>query len=314
MAAALKRLALIRLDALGDTLLTTPALAMLRQQLPDAEILALTHRAGAEVMKPLCSVQEVSPQESWQSLAERLRTFGAEGVLCCTEKRRGALACWASQARLRVGFAPSWQQPLKKLASQVFFNRQVTGSGVHETERYAQLVEALLQRPGLEVPAIQLQPQPEHYQAAAAWKADLGFQLTPKWCRFGYTVEHLREWVARLKSPLGLVGPAEEEWARAHFPELRLYCSRDLLEYAAVLENLRVFVTVDTGAAHVAAARKVPTVDVFPAENSDFCVPRWRPWKCPHEVVLQPEFSAQAAEQVGLQLGEAVDRLWNAAG
>ncbi len=317
MAAALKRIGLVRLDALGDTLLTTPAVALLRQHAPEAEILALTHRAGTEVMRPLCTVEEVSAEENWRNLAARLRHFGAEGVLCCTEKRRGALACWASGARLRVGFDPSWNQPLKKLVSQVFFDHQVAGSGVHETERYTQLVEALLGITGLAVPPIQLQPQQQHYAAALAWKSQLGVQLTPKWCRFGYTVQHLRQWVNQLQNSadlLGLVGPAEEEWARSHFPELRLYCSQDLLEYAAVLEGLRVFVTVDTGAAHVAAARRVPTVDVFPAENADFCVARWRPWQCPHEVILQPSFSPEAARGLGLELGEAVGRLWNAAG
>lgn len=310
--ATLKRIALVRLDALGDTLLTTPAVAMVRQHLPEAEILALTHPAGSAVMRPLCQVEEVSAAHSWRELGGRLRVFGADAVLCCCEKRRAALATWASGATWRVGFEPAWSQPLKKLASQVFFSASVCGRGLHEAERYARLVEKLLGRSGLEVPAIQLQPLDHHYQTASSWRAGVGIQLTPKWCRYGYTVQHLRQWVAALpEEPLGLVGPAEEEWARTHFPDLRLYCSRDLFEYAAVLEGLRVFVTIDTGAAHVAAARGVPTVDVFPSENSDFCVPRWRPWKCPHEIVLQPPGSAQA---VGVALGEAVGRLWNAPG
>ncbi|MBN9414414.1 hypothetical protein ABS71_08720 [bacterium SCN 62-11] len=302
----------MRLDALGDTLLTTPAVAMLREHLPQAEILALTHPAGSAVMRPLCQVEEVSADHGWRDLAARLRAFRADAVLCCCEKRRAALATWASGAPQRLGFDPSWAQPLKKLVSQVFFSDCVAGVGVHETERYAQLVEALLGQKALQVPPIQLQPGAQHYQAAGDWRAELGIQLTPKWCRFGYTVQHLRQWVAALpEKPLGLVGPAEEDWARAHFPDLRLYCSRDLFEYAAVLEGLRVFVTIDTGAAHVAAARGVPTVDVFPQENSDFCVSRWRPWQCPHEIVLQPPGSGEA---VGLALGEAVQRLWNAAG
>ncbi len=310
--AALKRIALVRLDALGDTLLTTPAVAMLRQQLPEAEILALTHPSGSAVMRPLCQVEEVTAEHGWRRLGRKLRDFGAEAVLCCCEKRRAALATWASGAGVRIGFDSGWSQPLKKLTAQVFFTTTVSGRGVHETERYGQLVEAALGGGGLAVPPIQLQPLAEHYQAASAWKAALGMQLTPKWCRFGYTVQHLRQWLAALpEPPLGLVGPAEAEWARAHFPDLRLYCSRDLFEYAAVLEGLRVFVTIDTGAAHVAAARRVPTVDVFPQENSDFCVPRWRPWQCPHEIVLQPPDSAAA---VGVALGEAVGRLWNAAG
>ncbi|MBX3167009.1 MAG: hypothetical protein KF760_06345 [Candidatus Eremiobacteraeota bacterium] len=310
--ATLKRIALVRLDALGDTLLTTPAVAMLRRHLPEAEILVLTHPAGSAVMRPLCQVAEVTPECGWRELGRKLRDFGAEAVLGCCEKRRAALATWASGARLRIGFEPNWTQPVKKLASQVFFNASVAGRGLHEAERYAQLVEKLMQRTGLEVPPLQLEPRPEHYRAAAAWKSSLGLQLTPKWCRFGYTVQHLRQWLTALpEKPLGLVGPAEESWARQHFPDLRLYCSHDLFEYAAVLEGLRVFVTIDTGAAHVAAARRVPTVDVFPAENADFCVPRWRPWQCPHEIVLQPPGSAHS---VGVALGEAVGRLWNAAG
>jgi ADP-heptose:LPS heptosyltransferase len=284
---------------------------MLRQHLPEAEILVLTHPAGSAVMRPLCRVEEVTIDLGWRELAKRLRDFGADAVLCCCEKRRAALATWASGAVRRVGFEPTWSQPLKRLASQLFFNTRVMAGAVHESERYAQLVEALLGRTGLEVPPIQLQPSEQQYQAAAPWKASLGIQLTPKWCRFGYTVQHLRQWVAALpEPPMGLVGPAEEEWARAHFPNLRLYCSRDLFEYAAVLEGLRVFVTIDTGAAHVAAARGVPTVDVFPAENSDFCVPRWQPWRCPHEIVLQ----GGSADSVAVALGEAVGRLWNAAG
>lgn len=305
--AALKRIALVRLDALGDTLLTTPAVAMLREHCPQAEILVLTHAAGSAVMRPLCTVQQVDAQENWRSLGRRLRDFGAEAVLCCSEKRRAALATWASGAPRRLGFDPGWSQPLKKLGSQVFFQRMAPGVGLHETQRYAQLVELLLGKSDLTVPPIQLQPLAEHYAAAAPWKASLGVQLTPKWCRFGYTVADLQAWVKGLDGPLGLVGPAEESWARQHFPEMRLYCSRDLFEYAAVLEGLRVFVTIDTGAAHVAAARGVATVDVFPAENADFCVPRWRPWRCPHRVVLQ-QGGVEAA------LGEAVRELWNAAG
>ena len=317
----LRRLAVVRLDALGDTLLTTPALAMLRLHAPQCQVLALTHAAGSAALRPLCEVQEVSPQTSWRDLAATIKVFGAEAVLCCSEKRRAALASWASGAPLRVGFQPGWKQPLKALASGFFFHRTIPANpDLHETERYARLVEQLLQRQGLEVPPIQLLPLPCHYEAAEAFwggvgEKPVGVQLTPKWCRFGYTVQHLRQWLTQLPQPLlGLVGPAEEEWARRHFPDLKLYCSRDLFEYAAVLEGLRLLVTIDTGAVHVAAARGVATVDVFPEENHGHCVPRWRPWRCRHEIVLQPAFSAQALEQIGNDLRGAVERLWNAAG
>lgn len=312
--AALKRVAVVRLDALGDTLLSTPALALLRQHCPQAEILALASAAGAAVLRPLCEVQVVSGEQSWKELGRLLRDFRPEGVLCFSEKRRAALATWASHAPLRVGFDPGWSQPLKALGARLFFQRTLpfandleVDPGLHECERYARLVELLLDRSGLEVPSLQLQPQDHHYERARAVEPALGVQLTPKWCRFGVTVQHLRQWLESLPRPqLGLVGPAEEEWARQHFPDLPLYCSHDLFEYAAVLERLPVLVTIDTGAAHVAAARGVPVVDVFPSLHWEHCTRRWSPWRCPHRLVR--------LEEAGQELPGAVAALWNAAG
>ena len=312
--ATLNRVAVIRLDALGDTLLSTPALTLLRQHLPQVELMTLAHPAGAPVLRPLCTVVEVSPRDGWRVLAGYLRQFRPDAVLCFCEKRRAALAAWSSGAPLRLGFDPGWVQPLRAVAARCWFHRSLPEQPRHETERYAALVGLLLgQDPG-EVPPIQLQPGPQHYEAARALGElpALGVQLTPKWCRFGYTVQHLRQWLNGLpQSWIGLVGPAEVEWARAHFPEVPLYEGRDLLEYAAVLERLRMLVTIDTGAVHVAAARGVPVVDVFPENQHQHCVPRWLPWRTAHRVVLQPAFSEQGSAQLASGLRGAVEELWN---
>lgn len=307
-------MAVIRLDALGDTLLSTPALALLRQHLPQAEVLALAHGPGVPVLQPLCSVVEVSPRDGWRVLARHLRQFQPDAVLCFCEKRRAALAAWSSGARLRIGFDPGWLQPLRALAARCWFQRSLPEQPRHETERYAALVGLLLGSEPGEVPPIQLQPEAAHYERARALGElpPLGVQLTPKWCRFGYTVQHLRQWLAALPQPwMGLVGPAEVEWARTHFPDTPLYAGRDLLEYAAVLERLRLLVSIDTGAVHVAAARGVPVVDVFPEQNHQHCVHRWRPWRTPHRVVLQAGFSEQASQQLADDLRGAVEELWN---
>jgi len=303
----------VRLDALGDTLLSTPALQVLREQWPEAQLLALTHPAGSQVLRPLCQVEEVSPASGWRQLAQVLRQFQPQAVLCFSEKRRAALASWASGAPLRIGFDPGKKQPLKSLANRLFFQRSwpANDPALHEAERYLKLVELLLEQTGLEAPPLQLEPLPEHRQKTSSVSPALGIQLTPKWCRFGYTVAHLRHWISQLPGPqLGLAGPTEWEWAQSHFGHLPLYCSQDLFEYAAVLERLPVLVTIDTGAAHVAAARGCPVVDVFPEEGAEHCVPRWRAWCCPHEVVLLPKLVA--ADLVGEQLRGAVSRLWKA--
>lgn len=320
--ASLERIGVIRLDALGDTLLTTPALKLLQEHQPQAQVLALTHPVGQSLLSPLCEVQVVSPEASWKEMGNRLKDFGAQAVLCFSEKRRAALACWASGAPLRIGFDPGLSQPLKTLASRFFFTRTFAfvndprrDPGLHEVERYCRLVELLLDSHGLEIPPLVLQPQPHHYEAVRDYREQgfLGLQLTPKWCRFGYTVGHLRQWMECLHPPiLGLAGPTEEQWARQHFPDIPLYCSQDILEYAALLEQLRGLVTIDTGAAHVAAARQVATIDVFPERHHQHCVRRWRPWRSPHRIVLQPILNGESVEEIGRQLRGAGAELWNA--
>ena len=309
----MKRVALVRLDALGDTLLTTPAVQMLQRELPGAELLVMTHPVGTAVMRGLCRTCEVTSEQSWKQLAALLREFAPDAVLCCSEKRRAALATWASGAPTRVGFDPGWSQPLKSLATRLFFTRTVPWcnnpervADCHEAERYGRLVERLLGREGLEVPPLHL----EVGTSASPVPHRVGVQLTAKWCRFGYTVQHLRRWLEALQVPLvGFAAPSEAEWARRHFSALPLLVSADLQEYAGWLQQLQAFVTIDTGAAHVAAARGVPTVDVFPALHQEHCVTRWRPWRTPHQIVILPPFSGAAVEHVEKILYESLRNL-----
>lgn len=44
---------------------------------------------------------------------------------------------------------------------------------------------------------------------------------------------------------------------------------------------------MDTGAVHVGAGLGLAVVDVFPRHDADRCVPRWRPWKTEHQIVLR---------------------------
>jgi ADP-heptose:LPS heptosyltransferase len=56
---AVRRLLAVRLDSLGDVLMTTPALAALRESLPQARLTLLASRSGAEAGAHLPMVDEV---------------------------------------------------------------------------------------------------------------------------------------------------------------------------------------------------------------------------------------------------------------
>lgn len=283
----------VRLDALGDTLLSTPAVKALRLRYPEAKVTVLTRPAGTPVMRPLAEVIEVT------------RTIPplppADAVLVFTEKRAGVNAALASKAPVRVGFDPGWSQPLKTLWVKRALTHRVPfpndlrkDPGLHEVERYCQLVEQLGGGP-VEPGPLLLEVPPGLKRKERAWlgehvpRTPIGVQLTPKW---GVPEEVLLQLLAALPGPvLALYGPAERSWAEPLVRRAGVAAGfrPDLLEYAALLAGCRQLVSVDTGAVHVAAALGVPTVAVFPAKHQEHCVRRWRPWKVEHRVVIAGE-------------------------
>src|SRR5438045_5772872 len=58
-----------------------------------------------------------------------------------------------------------------------------------------------------------------------------------------------------------------------------------LPEITALAARSRLFVGIDSGIAHIAAAVQTPSVVIFGYSNRD----HWRPWTdAPHEIVYEP--------------------------
>ncbi len=304
------RVCVLRLDALGDTLLSTPAIRLLMES--GNEVTVFTHPAGTPVLEGLASTIQVAPGTPASELGRLIRACKPDVVVCMTEKRSALIAACLSRAPIRLGFDPGRSQPLRSLIARLAFTRRYPSSNdpglsstLHEVDRYCHLLGRLSERPPrLYFPPIESEPAQRWLTQQSLTSPVYALQLTPKWLQQGWSVQWLRMLSQRLPTPLvGLFGPAEEAWARAHFSDLELVLAPGgtLLEYGALLRLCEMLVTVDTGAAHVAAALGVPVVDVFPAQSADHCVPRWRPWMVEHRVVLKPLPSPRAeAELISL--------------
>ena len=269
---------MLRFDALGDTLLSTPAIRRLAE-----------------------SCSEVKPSATSAEIADLLRQRKPDAVFCFSEKRRSLQAAWRSRCERRVGFFPGLSQPLKALYARTtlthrwtFPNDPSVDPGVHEVDRYGHLLEQV----GVDAsnlgplffPSVDTEPA-RSWLSQHGIERPLGLQLSPKWLQDGWPCQWLRELSKRLPGPvIGLFGPAEADWALASFQDLpmKLAPVGSLNDYAGLLSQCRQLVTIDTGAAHLAAALSIPVVDVFPERNHPHCVRRWRPWQVAHEVVLKP--------------------------
>ena len=94
-------------------------------------------------------------------------------------------------------------------------------------------------------------------------------------------------------------GPAEEPFLPVYRESLSgigvpVATGLQLTDMAALLSQVRLLVSWDTGVVHLADAVGTPAVDIFPDKSFAYCVQRWGPWGK----------NAAVVEQVGESLSE----------
>ncbi|MCL5097252.1 MAG: glycosyltransferase family 9 protein, partial [Candidatus Omnitrophica bacterium] len=107
-----KRILVRGVNWLGDAVMTTPALMRLREALPDAKIVLLTHEklAGLWPCHPaLDGLITFSPAESPWRIGRRLRAGLFDLSLVLPNSPRSALEVWLGRIPERVGYARSWR-------------------------------------------------------------------------------------------------------------------------------------------------------------------------------------------------------------
>ena len=315
----MKKILLLRLDGLGDTLLTLPLIDGLKNRWPNCEITFLASPRGAAVFDadPRISqlwVRELSALSRTEKIAlgRQVRTAAFDQVFCLNEKFWPAVWTYMSNATVRVGFDPGWSQPPKTLLRRLTLTHRLPSANdpsrtsAHEVERYAALA-ALAGCPGAAGPMRLTLPSAAQDWAKATLAelapgpADIliGLHLSAKWGSEGWgdetclAVAHAlldRFPQARLAVT---AGPGEEkffETAAAVLPlgRFRLFTRLELMQWAALLAGCRALVSMDTGAVHLAAAVGTPVAVVFPEKNFAHASSRWSPWQVPHRILRRP--------------------------
>ncbi len=105
----MKNILLIKLRYLGDVVLCTPVLPLLRKQFPDAKIIFLVNQGTAEVLQnnPYLDDVWVLPRPSWWQQVKfiwRVREAKFDTVIDLTDGDRAAFLSWLTGAPVRLGF------------------------------------------------------------------------------------------------------------------------------------------------------------------------------------------------------------------
>ncbi len=277
----------IRLRSLGDTVLTTPALAQLRQARPDLRVVVVVETPLDTVLDGNPDITAVLPVARKAGIADRAATLWSirrNRPELCLNLHGGPTSAWLtalSGARYRAGFGhfrPSRVYNIHIPRPHEILGR-AEGAPVHTAEHLASAI-FYLGAPHTEIPRAVLAASPPARRRSYAVFHVTAAYFTKQWPveRFRRIAEHVQ--LHHGLEPIMIAGPGEG----SVFEKLRGFTCLDNLDVRllkSLLAGARLFVGNDSGPAHIAAAFGVPCVVIFGSSNST----HWRPWKTPHAVV-----------------------------
>ena len=314
------RILYIRTDRLGETLLTLPALAAVRQAFPGSRLTFLAHPALAGLLRGWPVLDEVVEDRSdgrlawWRRagwLAERLRPLRCDAAIVSNPKKELHLAVWLAGIPIRIGYDRKWAWTLNRRLS----DDKALGER-HEVEYNLELVR-LLGVPAASVPPVRLPIAPADAAALLDLLAARGVGASDvvvaahPWTsnpKKQWPLDRFAEVIRRLQRlpnvVVVLVGGPEEQAGAG--PLLGMVAGRavnlvgrlSLRGLAACLSRARVLVSNDSGPVHVAAAVGTPTVVLFGTIDPAAGPRRWGPWGDGHTVLCRPTVEQTTAEEV----------------
>ena len=306
-----RRILAIRLDNLGDVLVTTPAFHAIKTSLPQASLTLLTSPVGAQVARlnpDIDAVIEYSapwmdpwrelPQDSQreQQMIETIRAGAFDGAIIFTSFRQSSLPaaylCYLADIPLRL--AASIDGPGSLLTTRHKHPERM----MHEVERGLDLVGAI----GLSTDNLDLVLRVPDEARLSGILAERGVERarplivvhpgcsmparTYPWEMYAEVVNML---VEQAGAHVALTGaPNERPLVERIIASLRPRARANVLnfagalpfpEFCALIETANLTVTNNTGPMHIAAALKCPVVALFALTNPP---EQWGPWHVAH--------------------------------
>ena len=304
-----RKLLVIRLRSIGDTVLATPSLVALRRFLPHTKIDILLEDWVAPVLdgSPLVDRVISIPRHSNAARARIARDLHRAGYDVVYNLHGGTTATFlarASGATHRVGYAhyqyarlhnhvaPSpqeiWSRPTLHSVEQQLALIGWTGVPVSDrppaqlavTEKAARSIAGRLAAHEIHDALPIALVHPAAAFETKRWPADNFARITEEVASRGFT-------------PVAIVSPPERQILESLIQQssARVIGLTDLSlpEITALAARAGLFVGNDSGIAHMAAAVNTPCVVVFGSSN----VAHWRPWTKGNSEVVREEMKCQ---------------------
>ncbi|MFL5814756.1 MAG: lipopolysaccharide heptosyltransferase II [Bdellovibrionia bacterium] len=316
-----KEILCIRLDSLGDVLMTGPAIRALKSQVRGRRITLLTSRSGAEAAKLMPEIDRVlvydapwlkatRPRESAEpefGWIEKLKGYEFDGAVIFTVYSQNplpsAMLCYLAEIPLRLAYCR--ENPYQLLTHWVK-ETEPQDQIRHEVKRQLDLVVTVSpgSSPGVFDDRMAVQVSEESGDRVLKNLIELGIDVMAPWA-----VMHPGATAPSRRYPPKKFAEAARTLIEEHGYEIVLTGSKDetslveellkelpnhrqrvhslvgllsLEDLAALLTLAPVLISNNTGTVHLAAACETPVVDLYALTN-----PQHTPWKVRNRVLFQ---------------------------
>lgn len=293
------RILIIRLRSIGDVILLTPSLRLLKEWRPDFRISVAVESRFRELLEGNPDVDEIlepGAGAGFEKIAARwraVRELRRRKFSLCLNLHGGptsTLLARASGGRWKAGF----EHFRSRGAYHVLIPdaRAILGQPTIHTAEHQASAFFYLGMPRREIPRARIAVGPAHQGWWSEKRLEMGIGApreyvvihpTALYATKQWAPEHFAALGAFLERQTGLAtvfscGPGEravlDTVERAAGSPLRRVEGAGLGEFAAVLAESRLFIGNDSGPAHMAAALGRPVVVIFGSSSSEI----WGPW------------------------------------
>jgi len=309
--AGVRRILCVRLDNMGDVLMTTPALRALKRQCPGRRLTLLTSPSGAVLAPHLEDVDEVmahrapwvkhadKPDDHCEALIADLRRGGFDAAVIFTVYSQSALpaALACHMAGIPRVLAHVRENPYELVSDWVKETEPQQGIR-HEVQRQLDLVAAVGAHCTDTRLAFKTRSRDRARMAAALQAAQVPAGASWIVVHTGATAASRRYGPRKFADVLNglraagrslvLTGSAHEHAAVQQIMRdsgltdgvYNLAGALDLGALGSLIEEADLLVSNNTGPVHIAAAVQTPVVDLYALTN-----PQHTPWKVAHRLL-----------------------------
>lgn len=327
----IKRVLFIRLDALGDVLLSTPLLTAIKQNYPDWKIDALVSDYTKPVLENCPMINELKVVEPHWKMPDSLTYFknlAGEAYDLSVAQSPTAwsyLASYLAGASNRMGIVYR-ERPISVFLADSFLTnpiyyeiRKSLASGEkipHEIEMGLDMARYL----ELEIKSddiyLELGQEDEKFAASTfiKWKWSkldtiIAIHLSKKWMTHEFGIHNFRRILNDLQNAIPNLrvvftfGPGEKdlglEFGRTFHGKdsIKILGEMTIHQWAALLKLCKLVVTMDTSATHVASSQKTKVLVIYDPKDYDLNSQQFAPWKV-ENIKLKHGMPLRLADQI----------------